>query len=565
MSSNHNQVELNEAQRSLSLKDVERCSAWFWANQNNIRLSGGNYSLKNHEYQVEMLNAPEKLRCHKKGAQMGVSEAEVLRTIHGMINNRYNQGVLYLFPSADDVSEFSKARFNPLIADNPESIGSFVRATDSATIKRIGRAMLYLRGARGTANIEGSKKDSSKLRSIPVDKIVYDECDLMDPDMIDLASERISHSLIQEQVFLSTPSIPDYGIDKKFQESDQRLWMIKCKHCNEWTCLELEFPELITQHEDGSGMRLCRKCKREIYPYNGTWAAQYPSRKNNYGTWISQLNSAYVDPWKILQLFLNPPNGNIQEVYNSKLGMAYIAAENRLQAHDLYPLMSNEIGMFDHPGPTAMGVDVGNNLHVTIIDRPSEKSKRIIKIVEINAKMNKETPIAEMINFSPIHDLIKQFNVKSCVFDFAPVQQQVRAFRESELTCEVFGCIYQEHQRGPASWDVVDGIVRVNRTEICDTTHALCMEKGALSIPRRSSEIDEWVTHMCNLAKVLQENKDTGSKEYHYRKLGPDHYRHSLNYAILASQRIGIYVAPTTNKSKGSNWRGNDAGSFMSV
>lgn len=558
-------VELDEDRVNLSLKDIERHSPWYWTEANKIMLQSGPYQLEGHEYQIEMFNAPEKKRIHKKGAQLGVTQIEVLRTLHGLRYGKYPQGVLYLFPTADDVSEFSKARFNPLISDNYEAIGQYVHTTDSATIKRIGKALLYLRGARSTAEVAGSKKDSSKLRSIPVDAIRFDEVDLMDPDMVDLALERFSHSSIQEEVYLSTPTIPDFGIDKLYQASDQRMWMIKCQHCGEWTCLELEFPELIHQRPDGSGMRLCRKCKREIFPRDGQWCAQYPSRKDNAGWWISQLNSLYVDPWKILQLFLNPPNGNIQEVYNSKLGMAYIAAENRLQEHDLWPLCGIEPSPLEHEGPTCMGIDVGNNFHIVILDRPSDKSLRMVKAVYLDARINPETPISQVINFTPVRDLIRQYNTKSVVIDFAPAQQQVRALQEVE-SVPIFGCIYQEHQRGPAAWDEVNGIVRINRTEICDTTHDLCVTKGKFSIPRRSTVLDEWVTQMCNIAKVLEEDKETGSKVYHYRKLGPDHFRHALNYAVLASQRIGVYVPSSKKKGSGSSsWRKNDRGSFVST
>ena len=42
------------------------------------------------------------------------------------------------------------------------------------------------------------------------------------------------------------------------------------------------------------------------------------------------------EPGEVLRVFENPPNGNIAEVYNSILGMAYIAAENRLTLNDVY-------------------------------------------------------------------------------------------------------------------------------------------------------------------------------------------------------------------------------------
>jgi len=46
--------------------------------------------------------------------------------------------------------DFSRARFAPLIQKNPESIGRFVKpggkGTDSAGLKKVHDAMLYLRG-----------------------------------------------------------------------------------------------------------------------------------------------------------------------------------------------------------------------------------------------------------------------------------------------------------------------------------------------------------------------------------------------------------------------------------
>lgn len=528
--------------------------AWYWTFINKIKLQLSPYELAGHEYQVAPLQSTRRVRVYKKGARMGFTEVEVLRSLHGMRYRILPAGVLYLFPTGDDVSDFSKGRFGPLLADNYEAIGKYVKDTDSTSIKKIGRALLYLRGARATQKVDGVKSDSSKLRSIGVDKVVFDEYDLMDPKMVDMALVRFDYSNVKEEVYLSTPTIPDWGIDKKFQESDQQHWMIKCSACNEWTCLELEFPECIKDRGDGTGGRVCRRCGREIHPRNGQWVAQHPGKEIE-GQYISQLNLLTVDPLSILNLYLNPPNGNLQEVMNSKLGMAYIPTENRLQPHDLWPLMGNDMVPLSHEGPTAMGVDVGNNFHFWIVDRPNENQTRIVKVGEITS--------SKMTDFTPLHDLIKQYNVRSCVIDFAPVQKAVRAFRGSEDKCEVFGCIYQEQQRGPATWDVVNGIVRINRTEICDATHDLCTTPGKLLAPRRSPVMEDWVNQMCNLAKVVEEDKETGAKEFKYRKLGADHYRHAGNYAVLAAQRIGIYTPP--EKKKKAGWRGEDKTTWKSV
>ena len=109
---------------------VTDASAWKWAFHNKVKLQAGVYKLRGHMWQVEPMTDPSRRRCSKKAAQLGFSEIEILRTIHGMIKGKYPTGCLYLFPTSDDVSDFSKARFNPLIADNPEQIGSFVQSTD---------------------------------------------------------------------------------------------------------------------------------------------------------------------------------------------------------------------------------------------------------------------------------------------------------------------------------------------------------------------------------------------------------------------------------------------------
>jgi len=471
------------------------------------------------------------------------SEIWVLKTLHGLIYGHYLKGALYLFPTRDDVSDFSKARFDPLIANN-SCIGAYVRDTDAKNIKKVGNAFLYLRGARVTKTVGGTKKSSSQLKTVPVDRIVFDERDEMDDAMVELALERISHSSVQEEMHLGTPTIPDFGVDKIYQESDQRVWMLKCKKCGTETCLELEFPDCILERPDGTAFRACRKCQEEIYPRDGNWVSRYENR-DFVGWWISQLNSIYVRPEKILNLFRDPPNGNLAEVYNSKLGMAYIAAENRLTKNDVWACCSKDPMAVNSEDPTAMGVDVGKNLTVVIGSRPNRSLKKILKVIEVES-------------FDDVHDLAAKFNVQSAVIDMYPETRAARQFQKSE-DYQVFLCEYKEHQGREAAWDEANGSIAVNRTEICDASHELVTSPGMLEIPRRSDAVEEYVTQMTKMAKILQEDTDTGSNEYRYKKLGPDHYRHATNYFLLASERVSIssdkkIIRRFFNRRKGRTW-----------
>jgi hypothetical protein len=451
---------------------------------------------------------------------------QILRRLHDMIYGRYKSGVLYLFPTRDDVTDFSKGRFQPIITNNPQ-IAKYVKDTDAANIKRVGKSMLYLRGARSSHRIEGIKETSSQLKSIPVDCIVFDEKDEMSQDMVQLAMERISHSDLQEEISISTPTIPDYGIDKDYMNSDQRVWEIKCRKCGEFTCLELEFPECLIELNDGTVKKVCVRCKNEVYSSDGQWIAQTPSKsKELVGWWISQLNSRYINPKLILELYKNPPNGNLTEVYNSKLGMAYVAAENRLTKGDIYSCCGKDVNPSEIRNTCAMGVDVGNELHV-VIGYPKENGRyRIIYIGRLSS-------------FDDVHDMAKKYNVKCAVIDMEPETRKVRDFKKAE-PYGVYLCDYQERLKVSQRIDERDGVITVRRTETMDNVNNIFSTSGKIEIPRRNSEIDQYAFEMSNTAKVLQEDEITGSKRYIYTKLGADHYFHATNYFLLACSDMRV-------------------------
>jgi hypothetical protein len=510
-----------------TLAALQAIDPLIWIHANKLKLGGGPYRVKKHEYQQGLFEESHRKQVCIKGAQMGITEVWVLKTLHGMIHGQYPAGALYLFPTQNDVGDFSKARFDPLIGENP-GIGVFVRSTDSQHIKRVGHGFLYLRGARATKAIGGEKKSSTALKSIPVDRIVFDERDEMSDEMVTLAEERVSHSSVQELMYLGTPTIPDFGVDKMFQNSSQNVWQIKCKACGKETCLELEFPNCVQMEpKTERWFRACRKCGREIFPKDGRWEPLYPSKsKDLVGWWISQLNSMYIDPGKILRLFENPPHGDLSEIMNSKLGRAYIAAENRLTPDLVWGCCSEDYMQTKADGPSYMGVDVGKTLHVVIGQRTTRKLMKITKVARVGA-------------FSDLHDLARRFNVKCMVIDYKPEIRKVRELQNTERF-PVYACDYVERKTGQAAWDENDMFVKVNRTEICDATHEAVINPGRLALPKRNTEMKEYVKEMCNMAKTLIEDPITGGKEYRYRKLGADHYRHATNYAYLASERVGV-------------------------
>ena len=513
----------------LSLSDltpnqIASVDAGYWATLMKIRLQASKFSFKDHEYQIEPMSSVARRRCYMKGTQGGYSELEVLRSLWGMIHGHLPQGVLYMFPTSDDVNEFSKSRFNPLIASNREAIGKYVKSagkgTDTASLKKIHDSFLYLRGARLSQKIS-DQNESSKMRGIPVDSCKFDEVDLMDEEVIAKARGRMGHSRVKEEVFISNPLVPGEGIDKIFSTSDQRHWFRKCQSCGEWTCAELSFPDCVKIRSDGTGYIGCNKCGKEVFIRDGEWVASM--RLNSdfmHGYRWSQLTSVFNDPAEILDSFVNPPEGNLADVYRLRLGLPYIAAEDRLTEAQVYNCCGPNIMLGSHKGPCAMGVDVGKIKHVVIGAKTGNDQYTILKV-------------AQLSRWEDIHDMANRFGVKSAVVDIRPYEDSARKF-QAEAKFKTFLCEYKETTPQGTVFNTHTGIVGVNRTEIFDATHRMTMTPGMMSIPRFCPEIKEFAKQMCGAYKVLETNKKSGTSVYRYKGKN-EHYRNALNYFKLAA------------------------------
>jgi hypothetical protein len=483
-----------------------------WAQKAPVILDGKPFTFRRHEYLIEPYNNNHQHIVEEKAAQMGLTSKAMVRLTYKARYGGY-RGILYLFPSKSDVTDFSKGRIDPLIEDNPGTIGKWIRDTDAANIKRIWNSFLYLRGMHSRIG----------LKSVPADLIIFDELDEAPQNAVDMAMERMSHSEIREVLKLSNPTLPGYGIDKAFQETDMRYWLLKCQKCGEYTCLEDEFPNCLLRLGD-TVIRACKSCKSELDPAVGEWVAKRPEIKDKRGYHYSQLFSQFVSPAEILRQF--ETTDNLTDFYNLKIGIAYVEAENRLSPSDLRACCGVEPMLTSHFGPCFMGIDVGTLLHVVIGVNPSSFSKEILYMGRLSS-------------FNDVHDLAKRFNVGSCVIDALPETRKAREFQQAEKF-QTFLCYYNENQKGSSAWDSKKGIVQMNRTENMDAIHHRVTTPGAFILPRSGpQELEIYITQMCNLAKVLEEDEETGSRKYVYRTLGPDHYRHATAYALLASDRVG--------------------------
>lgn len=544
----------------LTPKDIASVDCGYWATLFKIRLQASVFSFKDHEYQIEPMSFTGRRMCYLKAAQsFGATEIEILKDLHGMIHGHFPLGVLHTFPTNDEVGEFSKSRFKPLIAANREAIGKYVKtqkgSTDTNALKMVRKAFLFLRGARLSEKVgDSSESTSSKTAGFSVDKCVFDEVDYMDMDVIEKFKGRMGESKVKKEVYLGNPSHEDFGIHSIFQQSDQRYWFRKCS-CGglisttvattsrgNWTCAEKSFPQCVKIRSDGTGYIGCDKCGKEVPMWAGKdsaeWVPDFPD-KTRYmqGYMGSQLMSPRNDPAEILEDFVNPPFGNLADVCRLRLGRPYSNRDEKLRKGDVLSNCGNDAPAHSHSGPCAMGVDIGKFKHHIVIGvKIDNKRYEIIRTSFVTSKQ-------------AIYDLARRYNVKSDVLDIGPEYDLVREYQKISGH-KTFLCEYSDIQLSPEIFNDNTGVVKVNRTEIFDKSHRL-LTQGNIILPRQCPETEEFARQCCNCAKFEEKDKRKGIV-YRYRPTGDrqEHFRNALNYFILAASGYRVGIVSQYNKNK---------------
>lgn len=322
----------------------------------------------------------------KKGSQVGVSLWAILKTIHSAKYWGINQ--IHTLPTVQDVQKFVPSKVNPIIKMNSCIFQDISGEIDAVTQKQIGNAFIFYRGT-------WMEREAIMLTS---DRNIYDEVDKSNAEVIRDYSSRLSASKIAEKIYISTPTIPNFGIDKLWQESDQKHWRFNCPKCGYQQHMEWE-KNVDLERE----IYICQKCRRELKSEtirNGEWEARYPDREIS-GYWIPQM----IATWRTAKDLIKELEDAEDEeyFYNYILGIAYMNPEAKIPASLILKNLTSEKG---DQRNCAMGVDVGGtDLHVIIGD-----TKSIFGITRVEDQPGKT-------KWQRLGDFMEVYEVRFCVID----------------------------------------------------------------------------------------------------------------------------------------------------
>jgi len=249
---------------------------------------------------------------------------------------------IHTLPSEKDVWKFVPTKVDRILRANKIKLDK-----DSTEIKGIDKGVVYY---------QGTFTEKAPI-IISSDRNIYDEVDRSKMRVIGDYTSRMAASKMGEEIYISTPTIPDFGIDKLFQQSDQKYWRFNCPHCNYRQYMEWE--ENVDLEK---GIYICRKCKKEITPRQisdlGSWEARFPNEPVS-GYWINQMMCWGAK--RIIKEYNESMEGmkgkDEQYFYNFVLGLPYLSAEQKIEASlFLRNIIKKEIS---GAGRNIMGIDIG--------------------------------------------------------------------------------------------------------------------------------------------------------------------------------------------------------------
>ncbi len=505
------------------LKKYCRESLPVWAETHRL-INGEPFSLADYPFLEDIYADNNQEIVLMKSAQVGASEWLVSVMLWFVDSNHGN--TYFAFPTMADCGIFVQGRVDKGIEETPYLLSQLRGKTDNVKIKRFGFRNMYFTGTQKRTQVISS----------PADVILEDEYDEHNPDVHDTVEKRLNNSKVKLKRRISTPTVPDFGIHRKWKDSDQRCWYVKCGYCkvdirvsgddfgDRWMNFITDNPAT------GKKTYCCPECKSiEFNPASskGYWKANYPEREV-HGYSVNKIMSKVCTAAEIAKNYQEAiKNDTLDEFYRSDLGCPFQPKGSRLYPNDIHACATdNPYTMFSQGRQNRdyfLGVDTGKKLHAVVIEMYEDKPRVVY---------------AEVLNtYEEVERLQYAFNPKLTVLDNRPEPTPVAQLHKKFPT--IYGA---EHHSGIIKPTVVvekeDGIIGWNKYFSIERLYNYIINKTiGVPIDINQATDEDFYRHLCTYMRIERVN-DRGDKERVFisttGKKQPDHFMFGTILALAA-------------------------------
>lgn len=515
-----------------------------WIRQNKIKTSSGlPFEFHNHLFMVDPMDDMSRLQVWLKPPQIGATEGQIVKSFFCAKKGNGDGTsagwrIIYTLPTATDVNDMAGGKINPIVAQNPV-LQQMVKDHDTIEQKRVGNKTIYY---RGTFTTKSAMMVSSECN-------IHDEVDASDPQVIDQYETRLMSNDIENQRrwYFSHPSLSGMGVDKYWQISDKKEWFIVCPTCKGEQ--QLQWPDNV----DIEGQRyICSLCKTTLPDEArrvGVWKATAEGEFSGYH--ISQLMCVWIPASKIVHDWFNKDK---EYFFNKVLGLPYVGSENKIEAS---VVLNNATSVPNMQQPRVIiGVDTGLPIHITLANKDGAFFYKTCKPPTMREDGTTSDPYDE------IEKLLLHFDRSIVVADQGGDLIGIRRL-QAKYPGRVFLCYYRKDKKGKEmiKWgkDKEFGTVVVDRNRMISLIVEQLREVGYINLCGKREEWETFASHFGNIYREKVTVKETIGKdahtlygnEYVWKRIGPDHFVHTLVYALTGLDRFKEDLATVVKKSDG--------------
>jgi hypothetical protein len=465
----------------------------------------------------------------EKGTQVGLT-TKMLRWA-AWVADQLNGTVMYVMPTQPDVWDLSDQRVKPLIRGS-EYLQSRMAHDDpdNKGLKKIGRGYIYFRGS----------KEAHGLDSVPAWGLVLDEYDTLAQVNIPVAEERVGAAPNPMIRRIGVPTLDGIGIDREYQASDMRRWLVKCEACNHWQRIRMEnlrWERLDPKHY--RAWRVCVKCDRELDVRRGQWVPEHPDREVR-GYHVPRLIVPNADMGRIARASQSEKVEELENHFHRNLAEPYEHEENRLSRAAIESCRREGIELAESYigfNPVTMGVDQASSrgLHVRISEHLNEKEKRVLTLRMVDDDKTSDPEARSAIRKLGL--LMDTFNVKMCAIDHLPDGRMARALASAypgRVMLVALSDVLKQPMSEVPKPQAAEQLVSVNRTVFLDATLDLFRWQRNL-LPRRQPLPQDYEEQLRAPVRRRVQRKD-GQWTHRYESTGGDHWAMAELFDVVATE-----------------------------
>jgi hypothetical protein len=503
-------------------------------------------ALKNRPWQKAIIDDQHPNKIIEKSRQLGMSELSITEVIW-FLDVHPNTKVMYTFPRAAQMNDFSNTRVSPAFRDSEYLKTLLSKEVNNVSTKKVGESYLFMRSSWDSAIGEGAD----------VDEFVADEYDRL-KDGVELAfQEGLKSSPYGLMRRFSTPTIPGRGINNLYQKSDQMRYIHTCPHCGYKQFLTADdniiqvkpngVNKVTHEVEDGTFIIGCKKCKRELDRWAlGEWVATYPSIREMRGYHISQLDATWISADSIMRRAFQYVSKQL--FYNYVLGEPYSSTGLIIQEEDIKAairLKAKITARTREYAAIVAGIDWNETAYMVVL---GVKANGMVDLLGLYlAPMDAARPLMDANYLTAI---LMAYNPNLIVAD-SGYGADKNSFMYTRFPQQFYSC-YWGTAKNPHSktrfidqWNEKAREVTVDKTvKILRVLHLL--KNRQIGMYPWCEEMQIIATHAFNTR--VQDEEDDGIIYQKAVRIGPDHAISALTYASIAVDRVTNYSIATISQ-----------------